>query len=207
MANASIRTIKVLCGTLIACAWVGISVAPVDAVPIARGLSVFTAMYELAKPLNGGHAFCTQYVSECVDKTTIPHRITLTPENLEIIVGANDWVNHRIKPMTDGKQWDTVNEWVNLNDGYDSCKAYALLKREILTGIGFPRDALLIRIVWTKENYGHAVLIVRTHEGDFVLDDLSPKVALWTLTTHGYVDRQSPTDSNGWVYINSYLQK
>ncbi len=206
MANVSTRTPKFLIGALTACMWTVLSVAPVEAVPIARGLSEFTAMFEKAEPPKGWHAFCARYASECEGETSTPRKITLTPENWEAIVGANDWVNRHIKPMMDRKHWGTINKWVYPDDGIGDCKAYTLLKRRILMEVGFPREALLVTIVWTKENQGHAVLIARTDKGDFVLDNLTHKVLLWTQTTHDYVERQSPTNPNSWVYIDGYRQ-
>jgi predicted transglutaminase-like cysteine proteinase len=56
------------------------------------------------------------------------------------------------------------------------CKDYVLVKRRKLIEAGVPRESLLIAIVWTAQEQGHAVLIAHTDRGDFVLDNLMPNV-------------------------------
>jgi predicted transglutaminase-like cysteine proteinase len=201
------RFIKSLFIALVACTGAIAPISCANAVPNARSLPVFTEMYEKAGPPPGWEAFCKRYSTECVGQTATPQKIELTPEHWDAIVGANNWVNHNIKPMTDRRHWHTINKWVYPDDGYGDCKDYVLLKRRILMEDRFPREALLITIVWTKQNQGHAVLIVRTDKGDYVLDNLTSKVLLWTQTTHDYVKRQSTEDPNKWVFIDGYLQK
>ena len=136
-----------------------------------------------------------------------PRKIELDPTAWKTITSVNDWVNSHIKPVTDMKHFGTVNKWVYPNDGKGDCKAYTLLKRRKLIDAGFPSEALLITIVWTKQNQGHAVLMARTTTGDYILDNLSQKVLLWNETTHDYVKRQSESDPNTWVYIDGDGQK
>ena len=45
------------------------------------------------------------------------------------------------------------------------------------------------------------MLTVRTSMGDFVLDNLQPKVLLWSATPYTYLKRQSETNSGVWVTI------
>jgi predicted transglutaminase-like cysteine proteinase len=133
-----------------------------------------------------------------------PRKIEMTSDNFETLARVNSRVNREIKPVSDQKHFGRVNNWVYPTDGKGDCKAYALVKQRKLIAAGFPREALLITIVWTKENQGHAVLMARTNKGDYILDNLSPKVLLWTETTHDYVKRQSVSDPNAWVYIDGY---
>jgi predicted transglutaminase-like cysteine proteinase len=175
------------------------SIVPIEAQPRSHR---FTAIVEKAAPPKGWADFCARYAPDCEAKSiTAPH-VELTPETWDAIVGVNRWVNKNIKPKSDKKHWGTVNKWRYPDDGYGDCKDYALLKRRKLTEAGFPREALLLTIVWTKQSQGHAVLIVRTNKGDYVLDNLSSKVLLWSETSHDYVKRQSQSDPNMWVYID-----
>jgi predicted transglutaminase-like cysteine proteinase len=133
-----------------------------------------------------------------------PRKIEMTPDNWETLTRLNTHVNREIRPVSDQKHFGRVNVWVYPTDGKGDCKAYALVKQRKLIAAGFPREALLITIVWTKEDQGHAVLMARTNKGDYILDNLSPRVLLWTDTTHDYVKRQSVSDPNAWVYIDGY---
>jgi predicted transglutaminase-like cysteine proteinase len=146
----------------------------------------------------------TQEASATGSVSEAPRKIELSPENWEMLVRTNTRVNREIKPVPDQKHFGRVNVWVYPTDGKGDCKAYALVKQRKLIAAGFPREALLITIVWTKENQGHAVLMARTDKGDYILDNLSPKVQLWTQTTHDYVKRQSVSHPNAWVYIDGY---
>ena len=158
----------------------------------------------LFAPKVEGFAGAKREASRTVSIPDAPRKIELTSESFETLARVNSRVNHGIKPVTDQKHFGRVNVWVYPTDGKGDCKAYALVKQRKLIDAGFPREALLITIVWTKENQGHAVLMARTDKGDYILDNLSPKVLLWTQTTHDYVKRQSVSDPNAWVYIDGY---
>jgi|SRR5882672_864189 len=186
------------------CAWTNGFIAPAAAASIANNFIEFTAAVEDAPAPGGWSQFCGRYPTECQGSATDTRQIELTDEKWDALVGANNWVNRNIKPLTDKKHWGKINVWTYAEDGYGDCKDYVLLKRRILMEIGFPREALLVAIVWTQQNNGHAVLIARTNAGDFVLDNLSPKVLLWTKVGHDFVKRQSPTDPNKWVYIDGH---
>lgn len=207
MARTVTYTAAVVIGLFAVGVWTGVSISPANAAQSVRDLSPFTTPFEKANPPKGWNAFCLRYMSECVNETiSHPRKVRLTEASMRAIVRVNDWVNSEIHPMTDRQHWGTINKWVYPDDGYGDCKDYTLLKRRLLMEMGYPREALLVTIVWTKENHGHAVLIVRTNKGDYVLDNLTRKVLLWTQTTHDYVERQSTKNTARWVYIDGYLQ-
>ncbi|MBN9249772.1 MAG: transglutaminase-like cysteine peptidase, partial [Mesorhizobium sp.] len=49
---------------------------------------------------------------------------------------------------------------------------------------------------------GHAVLTAHTSMGDFILDNLEPRVLAWDETEYTYLKRQSDRNSGAWVTIN-----
>ena len=175
--------------------------------PKAGGAPLYTMIVEDAKPPKGWSEFCVRYPGECNERTSAPRDITLTPDKWDTIVAVNNWANQHIKPMTDMKHWGKVNKWYYADDGYGDCKDYALVKQRKLIEAGLPREALLIAIVWTRQNQGHAVLLVRTDKGEFVLDNLSKQVLLWSSTPYDYVKRQTRTNPNAWVYIDADPRK
>ena len=69
-----------------------------------------------------------------------------------------------------------------------------LLKREMLMQSGWPRAALLITVVRDKRGDWHAVLTVKTDKGEFILDNQSEEILLWSDTTYRFVKRQSQSD-------------
>ncbi|MER9063938.1 transglutaminase-like cysteine peptidase [Mesorhizobium sp. M0019] len=50
---------------------------------------------------------------------------------------------------------------------------------------------------------GHAILSVNTTAGDFILDNLEPKVLLWSDTGYTYLKRQSRSNSGHCEAIES----
>ena len=67
--------------------------------------------------------------------------------------------------------------------------------------MGYPLGSLLLTVARDAKGGGHAVLTVVTDLGDFVLDNLEPKVLLWKDTEIYYLKRQSQQDLNRWVSL------
>jgi len=77
-----------------------------------------------------------------------------------------------------------------------------LLKRKTLADLGWGTTNLLVAVVFDEAGEGHAVLVVRTDRGDFVLDNKVDEVRRWDETAYRYVKRQSTRDPNLWVRIS-----
>jgi predicted transglutaminase-like cysteine proteinase len=150
----------------------------------------------------GWAEFCHNYKSECDVESSEPRRILLTPEVMNKLAEVNRWANAHIRPVDDKKHWGHYNRWYFADDGKGDCKDYVLVKRRMLIQSGLPREALLITVVWTPRDNGHAILIVRTDKGDYVLDSLTSKIVLWKETPYDYVMRQSQSNPNVWLYID-----
>ena len=80
------RTARFLIAALLACVSTGISVAPVKAVPIARGLPALAVMREEASPQKAEPIFIAQSVSVCGSQTTSINPLKLTL----VATGADD---------------------------------------------------------------------------------------------------------------------
>jgi predicted transglutaminase-like cysteine proteinase len=158
---------------------------------------IFTTALEKATPPKGWVEFCAHYASECEGEARIPRGIILTPEISQTINDVNQFVNAQIRPIPNMEHRD----WHFAEDGQGDCKDYVLVKRQKLIEAGLPRESLLITIVRTPQSHLHAVLIAHTDRGDFVLDNLSPWVAIWSKTNYEFIKRQSQLDPNAWVYI------
>jgi predicted transglutaminase-like cysteine proteinase len=71
----------------------------------------------------------------------------------------------------------------------------------MLIAEGFPRQALLMTVVWDHAGNGHAVLTVHTTDVDLVLDNLQKAVLAWAATGYTFVKRQSEENEQDWVYL------
>jgi predicted transglutaminase-like cysteine proteinase len=100
------------------------------------------------------------------------------------------------------EMWGKEEVWSYPTSGFGDCEDYVLEKRRRLMKAGMPAGDLLITVVRQPNGDGHAVLTVRTSLGEFILDNLEPKVLAWTDTEYTYLKRQSQTNSGVWVTIN-----
>jgi predicted transglutaminase-like cysteine proteinase len=154
-----------------------------------------------AKAPIGWIEFCAENKGECADVSTLPLNATLNTKSWKELVRINTLVNKQVKPLTDQEHHGVLEKWSYPTDGYGDCEDYVLLKRKLLMTAGWPRSSLLITVVRDQKGDGHAVLMVRTDRGDFVLDNQEADVLLWSETPYQFVKRQSQTNANVWVSL------
>jgi predicted transglutaminase-like cysteine proteinase len=145
-------------------------------------------------------AFCRKYPGECRVNTAEPDRVELTPKIWKTLVSINHKVNREIEPVTDMDHWGVVDRWDLAEDGRGDCEEYVLVKRKKLAEAGIPRRAMLVTVVIDEENQGHAVLMIRTDRGDFILDNKRNSVLTWQQTGYVYVKREAQ-DRVGWTSL------
>jgi predicted transglutaminase-like cysteine proteinase len=149
--------------------------------------------------------FCDEAAnaSDCKVQNLKPAMATLDEKRWRELLAINSKVNTDIKPMTDMDQWGVAEKWSYPTTGFGDCEDYALLKRKLLMGAGWPRQALTIAVVRDKKGDGHAVLMVKTDRGDFVLDNTEKKVKMWLETGYQFIKRQSDENPNKWVSLGN----
>jgi predicted transglutaminase-like cysteine proteinase len=145
--------------------------------------------------------FCEENPSDCAAHPAGISEAPLTAKTWKVLVRINNVVNEQIRPMTDMEHYGVVEKWAYPDDGYGDCEDYVLLKRRMLSELGWPKQALLITVVRDTQGEGHAVLTVKTDKGEFVLDNQNPDVLPWSETAYRYVKRQSQFDPNVWVSL------
>lgn len=153
-----------------------------------------------AKPIMGWVKFCEKYPSECAVNTAEPQTIELTPQVWKLITSVNQRVNSSVKAVTDADHWGVVDIWSFPDDGRGDCEDYQLLKRRILAESGLPRRAMRMTVVIDELGEGHAVLLLRTNQGDYVLDNKTSTVQPWDRTGYVYIKRESQA-ATGWVSL------
>ncbi|KXF77618.1 transglutaminase [Paramesorhizobium deserti] len=153
----------------------------------------------------GHYEFCQRYADECniVSKSDRP--VVLTPDLWRKVIEINNQVNTAIEARTDMEMWGKPEVW-SYPTKYGDCEDYALLKRQLLQEAGVPVNTLLITVVRQTNGDGHAVLTMRTDRGDFILDNLEPRVLVWNQTEYQYLKRQSTRNTGVWVAIDDDRQ-
>jgi predicted transglutaminase-like cysteine proteinase len=172
----------------------------------ASDRGAFIAVGESTRAPIGWVEFCIEYKNECATKPSTPRDVVLTPKAWADLVRVNNWANDRIKPLTDQEHWGVVERWNYPDDGYGDCEDYVLLKRRMLMQAGWPREALLITVVRDKKGEGHAVLTVKTDQGEYILDNQEAEILHWSKTGYRFVKRQSQADPNSWVSLGEPRQ-
>lgn len=153
-----------------------------------------------AKPLVAWSKFCDSNPAECAVDVTEPEVVDLTPQLWKTIVSVNQRVNSAVKAVTDADHWGVVDTWDFPDDGRGDCEDFQLLKRRILSENGLPRRAMRMAVVIDELGEGHAVLVIRTNRGDYVLDNKTSSVLPWSRTGYVYIKRESQ-DHVGWVSL------
>jgi predicted transglutaminase-like cysteine proteinase len=185
--------------SVFALATLSIVAAATPTASVASDRELFIPVGTQARPPIGWTEFCIEYVGECDTRPLEARDVVLTPKAWRDLVQINKWVNESVWPVTDMDHWGVVDRWNYPDDGYGDCEDYVLLKRKLLMRAGWPRQALLITVVRDHNGDGHAVLTVKSDKGEFILDNQSPDIMLWSETGYRFVKRQSQTDPNIWV--------
>lgn len=149
----------------------------------------------------GHFEFCQLQPDECRQKSASPAPVELTRPLWAAMVEINNAVNTMVTPRTDMEMWGREEVW-SYPDGMGDCEDYALEKRRQLMKLGVPAGDLLMTVARQPNGDGHAVLTMRTSHGEFILDNLEPRVLAWTDTEYTFLKRQSERNSGVWIQIN-----
>jgi predicted transglutaminase-like cysteine proteinase len=148
--------------------------------------------------------FCKSQPQECVVDLSETAVLSLNQELWFTILRVNERVNRTILAVTDQEHWGVVDRWDYPDDGLGDCEDIQLLKRKLLIEAGLPRRAFRMTVVLDEQGMGHAVLMVRTSHGDFVLDNKRDAVLAWQETGYHYVKREGENGST-WVWLGSQI--
>ncbi|MEO9298487.1 transglutaminase-like cysteine peptidase [Devosia alba] len=135
--------------------------------------------------------FCAMTPAEC--RPGGAAKITLDQEMLRTLARVNSRVNRAIRPRLDSA---SLQVW-RVNPSSGDCKSYVVSKRHQLIGAGLPSSALRIAYVKTRSGQGHAVLVVKTSQGDLALDNLTGEIKLFEQTGYRVV-AMSKADPRKW---------
>lgn len=163
--------------------------------PLAHASVWLKTGSETSRPY--GHVeYCNNNAGDCRSSGKSQ---TLPPARLSILKTINHVINKAIKPVSDLEQFGKREHWTATTDAGD-CEDYALAKRRALLKHGFKASDLLLTMT-RRRGEAHTVLVVRTRDGDYVLDNLRSAVLLVNKTGLGYVKMQSSDNARKWRSI------
>ncbi|HEU4985764.1 MAG TPA: transglutaminase-like cysteine peptidase [Rhizobiaceae bacterium] len=149
----------------------------------------------------GHYDLCKKMPAECLIRSRNQRPEKMSPALLRLITDVNLAVNRAVKPVNDIEIFGRDEVWAYPVNGIGDCEDYVLEKRRRLMKSGLSVANLLITVVRKPDGEGHAVLTVRTDKGDYILDNLTSRVALWNNTNYRFLKRQASFDSGRWVTL------
>jgi predicted transglutaminase-like cysteine proteinase len=159
-----------------------------SAVSFGKSTAMPIGYYELCK---GGHPVCRQTRGNVI--VTQSGVVRLDARLAAQLVTVNAAVNGAIRPERNPR-WRVA-------PAAGDCKDFALTKKSRLMSLGWPSGALLIATAYTRSGAEHAVLIVRTDQGDVVLDNLVKRLRPWSSAMYRWISIQSPAEVWSWVQV------
>lgn len=144
--------------------------------------------------------FCGRRPGSCAARGSGTLRPQFTARQWELVNSINSHVNAGVQPASDMDIYGEAEHW-DYPARRGDCEDYALLKQRYLEALGIPRSALLLTVVLDDQNEGHAVLMLATSEGDFILDNRRNGVRRWSDNEYTFLKRQSQRDPRDWLAL------
>jgi predicted transglutaminase-like cysteine proteinase len=128
--------------------------------------------------------------------------VEINANQMTVLRSTNDAVNRAIRPKSDaaGKGSGFGDDW-ELMPASGDCEDYAISKRHRLIAEGWPVRSLRLAVVKTAWGEGHAVLVVKTNEGDLVLDNLTSEIKPFQRSGLRFLKIQSEDNPRMWLAL------
>jgi predicted transglutaminase-like cysteine proteinase len=138
-------------------------------------------------------AFCLKSPAECRERRG-DALLAMTDGNRAMLDSVNSAINNAIIPREDPARAGT---W-HVNPPAGDCNDYAVSKRNALIDSGLSTRAVRLAIAMTPQGIGHTVVVVRTTEGDMVLDNRTYEIKRWDRTDLAWLKVESSADPQKW---------
>jgi predicted transglutaminase-like cysteine proteinase len=124
--------------------------------------------------------------------------------SLEMLRDVNAAVNRAIAFRSDDLVWGVEDYWASPAEtaakGAGDCEDFAIAKFGMLRALGVPASMMRIAVVKDlRKNIGHALLVVRTGDVSWILDNQAPEVRPDTAVT-GYMPLYTLGVDSAWIH-------
>jgi len=143
----------------------------------------------------GASSLCDKYRWAC---TSTGYRGVSGRTALQLAKSVNSQINRQTDQIEDQAQYGRQEYWSLPTALGGDCEDIVLLKKKKLLEKGVASETLLIATVLDLNRNSHAVLVLRTKQGDFVLDSLQDKVIPWRSTGYTFLKMQNPKSLRRW---------
>lgn len=155
------------------------------------------AVKPIAAP-RGSDDLCTRYDWACARPAST--RVA-AGQALALARAVNASVNATVREVSDRRQYGREDVWALPTAKGGDCEDFALAKKKTLIEAGLPPASLLIATVLDRRRNPHAVLVLRTATGDYVLDNLTGRILPWQKTGYSFLRMQNPAAPRLWDAI------
>ncbi len=152
------------------------------------------------------HAMCAREPMLCAAdlraSTAMPGApATMTEPRWQQVFDLNERLNDAIRPRDDIDIYGVSDYWTE-GRSIGDCEDYIIAKKQALMRAGWLADQLLYAVVEGFRLPYHAVLVLRTTDGDYVLDNLTDRIEPWEETGYDFVIRQSAVAPANWTRVS-----
>jgi predicted transglutaminase-like cysteine proteinase len=165
-----------------------------DAVPVR-----LMPQGQIVSAPRGAAHLCVNYSWACAHSGR--RNTQITQEQLTEAIRINRRVNGSVRQISDMEQYGREDVWALPTARGGDCEDIALLKMLELIRAGLPPERLLLATVLDRNRQGHAVLVLRTGQGYYVLDNLTNEVRTWDQTGYTFIRIQNPDAPSTWVSV------
>ncbi|MCB2115500.1 MAG: transglutaminase-like cysteine peptidase [Rhodobacteraceae bacterium] len=120
---------------------------------------------------------------------------------LRLAEPVNRRINHQVRQIADRRQYGRDEVWALPTRQGGDCEDIAMLKKLRLIEAGIAPEHLLVATALDLNRSAHAVLILRTSAGDYVLDNLRDRIRPWQQTGYSFLLMQDPKAPARWTAI------
>lgn len=189
--------IQVILRAALLAAGLGLGMTVAAAGP-AYAESLIVSSKSVSAPL-GFQGVCARLSWACARTS----RATVRDADAQIALAdrVNRAVNASVREIADDRQYGTSEYWALPTRKGGDCEDFALLKKHELMRAGISAKRLLIATVLDRRQQPHAVLVLRTGKGDYVLDNLTSRLKPWSRTGYSFLRMQDPSAPSGWTLV------
>ena len=156
-----------------------------------------TARMTVSSPA-GANDLCQRYPWACMRSAGAAK---ISGDQLDYAIKLNRQINREVRSISDQAQYGRMEYWALPTARGGDCEDFALLKKKQLIAAGLDPQALLISTVLDRNRNAHAVLVMRTVHGDYILDNLRNEVKHWRQTGYTFLRMQDPADPRKWTAV------
>ncbi|HQU69573.1 MAG TPA: transglutaminase-like cysteine peptidase [Albidovulum sp.] len=174
-----------------------IALAPASTTFAGQPQDFLVALQPIDAPAGAG-AICTRYDWACARGAGLKMS---DRDAIKIARVVNAAVNRGIRPISDRMQYGVEENWTLPSSRGGDCEDLVLMKKKALIAKGMAPERLMIATVLDRKQGSHAVLVLRTAAGDYVLDSLVGAIKPWSATGYSFLRMQDPAAPSRWNAI------